>query len=96
MHVLVLTVDLHLPHSQSLKAKRSVVLSAVRTLDNWKAVAAAEVDHLDKWQRSGLGISIVGGTVKHVEEVADSVERFLWSLSGAEVLQIDSSWWEQL
>ncbi len=92
MEVLLLSVELHIPQARSLKAKRSVVLSAVRTLDNWKGVGVAEVGHLDTWQRSRLGVAIVGGSVSHLTEVADAVERYLWSLPGAEVIDIERTW----
>ncbi len=94
MHVLALRADLHIPDAQSLKAKRSVVLSLVRTLDGWTSVAAAEVGAQDKWQRSVLGISIVGAEPGHIEEVADRVERHVWAAPGAEVLEIERSWME--
>lgn len=49
-------------------------------------VAAAEVDHQDKWQRSGLGFAVVGADAGHVAEVLAAVERFVWSFPEADVL----------
>lgn len=92
VEVLILDIELHLPLASNLKAKRSVVLSIVRTLDGWKGVGAAEVGYLDKWQRSRIGVSIVGGSVSHLEEVAASVERHLWSVPDADVLSIEQRW----
>lgn len=94
MHVLTLRADLRLREARSLKAKRSVILSAVRTLDGWKGVAAAEVDHVELWQRSTIGISVVSGSVHHCQEVMDNVERFFWSLDQAEVLELEQMWLE--
>lgn len=94
MHVLNLRVELRLREAQSLKAKRAVILSAIRTLDGWKGVAAAEVDHLDLWQRSAIGVCVVSGSVHHCEEVMDSIERFFWTLEAAEVLELEQSWLE--
>lgn len=92
VEVLVIDIDLHLPQAASLKAKRSVVQSIVRTLDGWKGVAAAEVGFLDKWQRSRIGVSIVGGSVSHLEDVAAAVERHVWSVGDADVLSIEQRW----
>lgn len=92
VEVLILDIELHLPLASNLKAKRSVVLSIVRTLDGWKGVGAAEVGYLDKWQRSRIGVTIVGGSVSHLEDVAASVERHLWSVPDAEVLAIEERW----
>ncbi len=94
MHVLVLGVEIHIPAAQSLKSKRSVVLSLVRQLDQLHGVAAAEVDHLEVWQRSTIGVSIVGGEVSHVQSVADSVDRLVWSQPEVEVINVDRSWWD--
>ena len=95
MFVLVAEVDIHLPASTSLKEKRSVVTSIVRNLDQMHGVAAAEVDHLEVWQRSAIGVSVVGGTVGHTESVMDAVDRYVWSRTEIEVLDIRRSWWEE-
>lgn len=94
MHVLVATIELHIPAARSLKAKRSVVLSLVRLIDQKHGVACAEVDHQNLWQRSALGVSVVGGTVGQVTEVMDAIERLVWSRAEVEVLDIHRSWWE--
>lgn len=58
MTVALLSVELFLPMSQSLKDKRMVLR---RLKDRIKAgnVAIAEVAHHDLWQRAGLGIVTV-------------------------------------
>ncbi|MDH3303402.1 MAG: DUF503 domain-containing protein [Acidimicrobiia bacterium] len=94
MHVLVASIELHVPAARSLKAKRSVVLSLVRLIDQIHGVACAEVDHQNLWQRSALGVSVVGGTVGQVTNVMDAVERLVWSRTEVEVLDIHRSWWE--
>ena len=48
VEVLVIDIELHLPHASDRKAKRQVVQSIVRTLDGWKGVGAAEVGFVDK------------------------------------------------
>ena len=95
IEVLVIDIELHLPMVSNLKAKRSVVQSIVRTIDGWKGVGAAEVGFLDKWQRTRIGVSIVGGSVSHLDDVAAAVERHVWSVPGVDVLSIDQRWVEQ-
>lgn len=58
MTVALLSLELYLPMSRSLKDKRMVLR---RIKDRVKAgnVAVAEVAHHDLWQRSGLGIVTV-------------------------------------
>ena len=95
MHVLIARIDIHLPTATSLKEKRSVVTSIVRHLDQLHGVAAAEVGHLDRWQRALIGAAAVGGQVGHVQSTIDRVERYVWSRPEIEVLEIQRSWWEE-
>lgn len=94
MHVLVAEVELHVRSAESLKEKRSVVTSIVRNLDQMHGVAAAEVDHLDLWQRAGIGVAVVGGGPSHVESIMDAVDRYVWSRTEIDVLRFERSWWE--
>jgi uncharacterized protein len=55
-------------------------------------VAAAEVDHQDKWQRAVLGFSAVAGDASHARDVLSEVERFVWSFPEIEVLGV--AWYE--
>jgi uncharacterized protein len=57
-------------------------------------VAAAEVDHQNKWQRAGLGFAAVSDSPRHVEDLLDSVERFIWSHPELQVLAQHRSWLE--
>lgn len=78
MVVGLLTVELHLPHAQSLKDKRMVLR---RLKDRLKAsnVSVAEVEHQDLWQRATLAVAAVSTDDRHVEQilngVADEIER---------------------
>lgn len=92
VHVMILRADLRLPTCQSLKAKRSVVTPIIRHLDQLTAVAAAEVGHNDKWQRTEIGVTAVGNRVSHLEATMDTVERYLWSRGEVEVLEL-TRWW---
>lgn len=58
-------------------------------------VAAAEVDYQDKWQRAAIAVSVVAASPGHAEEVADAVERFVWSFPEVEVIDADWRWVER-
>lgn len=94
MYVVTLKADLHLPAADSLKAKRSVIQSIVRTVDGYKAVAAAEVAEHDRRQRAVLGFAVVASDRARVSEVADRVERYIWSRPEVEVVEIVREWAE--
>jgi len=94
MHVGSLEVELHLPDSGSLKAKRAVVRHLVEVPKRRFGVAAAEVAHQDSWQRTCLGYAAVSGTPAQVEQVLDRVERFVWSHPEVSVLRTARAWLE--
>ena len=56
------------------------------------AVAVAEVDHQNQWQRAELGVAVVAGRQATAAEVLDAVERFVWSNPEIEVLAADRTW----
>ena len=58
------------------------------------AVAVAEVDHQDQWQRAALGMAAVSGTVGRVEETLAEVERYVWSRPDVEVVAVERRWLE--
>ncbi len=83
-------VDLHLPQAHSLKEKRAVIKPILEGARNRFRVAAAEVAFQDKWQRALLGFASVGGADGHPQLVLDKVDRFVWSFSDVEVLNIET------
>jgi uncharacterized protein YlxP (DUF503 family) len=87
-------VDLRLPDCHSLKEKRAVVKTIVQGALRRFSVAAAEVDHQDKWQRAELGFAAVAGSESHVREVLEAVERFVWSFPEVEVVDSSLRWME--
>jgi hypothetical protein len=94
LHACALTMDLRIPGSNSLKAKRAVVKHVVESCRSRFAVAVSEVGYQDQWQRSELGFAAVAGSPAHVEEVLDAVERYVWSHPELEVLAAGRSWLE--
>ena len=94
MYVLACRAELHLPSCQSLKEKRAIVRPMVDRLRQKLALAVAEVDHQDKWQRVALGIAGVGESPRQVLAVLDEADRFLWSRPDVEVLSLERTWLE--
>lgn len=84
-------IDVRFPSAQSLKEKRSYLRPLVDGLRNRFEVSVAETDHADAWQRSELGVALVGAHVPTLENLAESIERFVWS-QDVEVLAVDRRW----
>jgi uncharacterized protein len=78
MVVALLTVELHVPGSQSLKDKRMVLRRIKDRLKKFN-VAVSEVEHHDLWQRAALAVVTVSTEEKHADRelaaVADEIER---------------------
>ena len=95
MHVLALEIDIHVPTSRSLKDKRAVLRPVIDGIRRRYPVAVAEIDHQDVWQRAGVGVAAVAGTVSHAESIVDDVERFVWSFPELEVVDTVRRWMER-
>jgi uncharacterized protein len=90
----MLSVELRLGASQSLKDKRAVVRSLLDGARRRFAVAAAETHRQDDRQRAGVAFAAVSGEVGQVTAVLDRVERFVWSFPELEVLSCERHWVE--
>jgi len=77
MIVGVLTIELVIYASSSLKEKRFVVKSIKDKLKHKFNIAIAEIDYLDKWQRAKFGIVTVGNEYSHVENSIQKVFEYL-------------------
>jgi uncharacterized protein len=66
MVVALLSVELFLPGSRSLKDKRMVLRRLKDRMGKFN-VAVAEVAHHDLWQRAGLGLVTIATTDDHAD-----------------------------
>ena len=78
MVVGLLTIELFIPGSLSLKEKR-VVLRRIKDRVKKFNIAVSEVEHHDLWQRAGIAVVTVSTDRPHAERelaaVADEIER---------------------
>src|SRR5215471_1392515 len=78
MVVGLLSLELHVPGSQSLKDKRMVLRRIKDRLKKFN-VAVSEVNHHDLWQRAGLAVVTVSTDEAHADRelaaAADEIER---------------------
>lgn len=96
MPIAKLTVELSIPHAQSLKDRRQVVRSIKDKLRHGFNVSVAELDDASLWNRATLGIAALSGSAAYLagqmQEVDKTVHRLAASLS-ADVLE---SWVEEI
>jgi uncharacterized protein YlxP (DUF503 family) len=78
MVVGLLTVEMHVPGSQSLKEKRMVLRRVKDRLKKFN-VAVSEIEHHDLWQRAALAVVTVSTDQQHADRelaaAADAIER---------------------
>jgi len=88
-HVLFLLIDIHIPHSHSLKEKRRVLNSLKDKIHSKFSASVAEVGDPEKWQRAVLGISAVNNDKNHLSQLKQNIINLIETSHEAEVLQSD-------
>jgi len=88
----VLTLELRLQNSHSLKDKRHVVQSLKDRLRSRFNVAVAEIDHQDLWQRAVVAAVTVSSDHVHAEKVLRSVEDEAAQMLGGELAEATVEW----
>jgi uncharacterized protein YlxP (DUF503 family) len=85
----LLTLDLLIHESQSLKEKRQVVKSLLETTRNRFNVSIAEVDYLDLWQRALVAAACVSKDQSFVDQVLNKVLQGFESDPRVEVARVE-------
>jgi hypothetical protein len=67
--IALLTLDIHIPHAQSLKDKRMIVKRLKDRLRSKFNVAISEVDHQELWQRAQLSAVTVGNDEAYLNQL---------------------------
>ena len=88
----VLTLELRLEHSHSLKDKRHVVESLKQRLRHKFNVAVAEIDGQGLWQRATIAGVTVSPSHDFAEKVLRSVEDEAVALLGAALADANVEW----
>jgi uncharacterized protein YlxP (DUF503 family) len=96
MPIAKLTVEISIPHAQSLKDRRQVVRSIKDKLRHGFNVSVAELDDANIWNRATLGFAAISGSSAYLtgqmRELDDALHR-LANILGAEIVD---SWVEVL
>jgi uncharacterized protein YlxP (DUF503 family) len=82
----LLTLDLHIPESHSLKSKRLVIKSLIDRIKNKFNVSVAEVDANDLWQRSVIGIALVANETQIINKVFEKIKNLISNTHSVELI----------
>ena len=85
MPIAKLTVELSIPHAQSIKDRRQVVRSIKDKLRHSFNVSVAELDEANLWNRATLGVVALSASAAYLagqmQEVDKAIQRLADSLS---------------
>jgi len=88
----VLTLDIVVETSHSLKEKRHVVKSLKDRLRERFNVAVAEIDGLDSWQHAAVAAVTVSSDKVFAEKVLNAVESHAESMLGGSLTGASIDW----
>jgi uncharacterized protein YlxP (DUF503 family) len=88
----VLTLEIRVEDSHSLKDKRHVVKSLKDRLRQRFNVAVAEIDGLDSWQSATVAAVTVSKDRIHAEQLLQAVEAHAESLLGGSLASTNVEW----
>lgn len=89
MTVGLLSIEIFLPYSRSLKEKRQVIQAFKERIRKKFNVAIAELDFLDKWQRARLGFVTLNNERTFVEQILEKIIQEAEHNLDAEILKTE-------
>lgn len=76
-HIAFVSIELHIPHAQSLKQKRAVTRSLIERIQSRFNASVAELAYLDQWQRSLIGISMISNSKSGPEKAYAAIMQMM-------------------
>lgn len=90
MVVGVMTLEIFMGESSSLKCKRRILKSLLDKMKSRFNVAVAEVDKQDKWQFSTVGVTCVTNDPAHAHRMLSAVVNYVEAAGTVEILGIET------
>ena len=89
--MLILTghFELILPYSSSLKEKRKIIQSIIGKQRKRFNISICEIEYHDLWQRTKIGFAAISSQNRDLENIVQSLQNHLDSLSEAEISRFE-------
>jgi uncharacterized protein YlxP (DUF503 family) len=81
-----------IPFSHSLKAKRRVIKSLKDRVRARFNAAVAEIDYLEEWQRSLIGVALLSNDPQHLERGSSAINRLIEDIADIQLLNARQEW----
>jgi uncharacterized protein YlxP (DUF503 family) len=72
----VARAEFGLPGAKGLKDKRRLVKSLIDRIQHRFRIAAAEVDHHDRWRRAAVGFACVSTSARHAHSILGQIATY--------------------
>jgi uncharacterized protein YlxP (DUF503 family) len=96
MPIASMTIELRIPHAQSLKDRRQVVRSLKEKLAHGFNISIAEMDEAVTWQNATVGIAAISGSRDYLTGQMQQVENAVTRICNDLGAEIADAWWEFL
>ena len=96
MPVARLTLEIEIPHAQSLKDRRQVVRSLKEKLRHSFNLAIAELDESTVWNRATIGIAVISGSSSYLNGQLQEIDRAAHRIAHGLSAEVTDSWVEVL
>lgn len=83
----LLTLEIYLPYSHSLKEKRKTLNRIKDRLKKKFNIAFAELEYQNKWQRSKIGLVTINAQKRMIENMFHAIIRDIEEIIEGEILQ---------
>lgn len=85
-HIGVLSLELFIPLSGSLKSKRRVLKSLKDRVRNTFNASVAEVGEMEKWQKAVCAIGMVGNDKSYLDSCLQKILLFIEAVHDVEII----------
>ncbi len=92
MHILLITLNLHIPYAHSLKDKRSQIKSLKDRLSSRFNASVAEIDALDKQQLAVMGVCMISNDKSYLNKQYSLVEALALEYTELELVNVTREW----
>jgi hypothetical protein len=91
-HIMLIVMQLHIPLAQSLKDKRKHIKGLKERLQSRFNASVAEIDALDEWQKSVVGLTLISNDRRYLERQYSAIEQLLIEFRGVDLVDISRQW----
>jgi uncharacterized protein len=91
-----LTLEIEIPHAQSLKDRRQVVRSLKDKLRHAFNLAIAELDEATVWNRATLGVAVISNSSSYLTGQLQQIDQAAHRIAHTLSAEVTDSWAEVL